>query len=177
MKKGLLAISIFAALLMGAVVVPSGPANADTISFDLTQGNTAISGFAGPYATVTITASGGNATVTFTGDNGYLIGDGGSVGLNVVGGTATLSNFSWTGGNGFTAFTDAGSSQLDGFGTFNSTANNFDGAASAVTSVTFTVSGTFANASSVLFPNPSGHTAASHIFILNASATTCGDPL
>jgi hypothetical protein len=62
-------------------------AKADT-TYTLSQGNAAISGFAGPYATATVhLVDSTHATVTFTSNtvagNIYLLGDGGSVAVNV----------------------------------------------------------------------------------------------
>ena len=92
----------------------------------------------------------------------------------------TIGNFSWTGGNGSTSFSDGGSGNVDGFGTFNQTTNNHDGFASAVTSVTFTLtltSGSWANAMSVLVlttGNNGGWLAAAHIFAIGNSSISTG---
>ncbi|PYK24065.1 MAG: hypothetical protein DME59_14895 [Verrucomicrobia bacterium] len=158
-------------------------AKADTYSFDLNVGNSAISGFSGPYANVSITTAGPSATsatVTFTAYSGFLIGDGSSANVNVNGAGWTIGNFSWTGGNGSTSFSDGGSGNVDGFGTFNQTTNNHDGFASAVTSVTFTLtltSGSWANAMSVLVlttGNNGGWLAAAHIFAIGNSSISTG---
>src|SRR6266699_2856420 len=94
----------------------------------LNQGNSAISGFSGPYGTVTITLVGQTATVTFTSNtvagNIYLFGDGGSVALNVNASTFTVGTVTGTNaGVGFTPgpFTTniAAGQHEDGFGTFN----------------------------------------------------------
>src|SRR6266581_3060741 len=70
---------------------------ADQITFDLTVGNPAISGFTGPYANVTVNLTNSTtATITMTSytQNGniYLFGDGGTIGLNVNSSNFTLSS-------------------------------------------------------------------------------------
>src|SRR5215471_13755849 len=108
-------------------------AKADTFSFNLNVGNSAISGFTGPYVHVVVDrTTTTTATVTFTSltnsGNIYLMGDGGSVGLNVVG----SGTFTVTGSNSGTGFTPGpysggGAGNEDGFGVFNLTVNSFDG--------------------------------------------------
>ncbi len=71
-------------------------ASADTISFTINTPNTAISGFTGPYATVTVNRTSTTmATITFTSDtaagNIYLMGDGSSVDVNVNATSWTVS--------------------------------------------------------------------------------------
>src|SRR5216683_1185551 len=84
-----------------AVVVLLGlsaqQSRADQISFDLTVGNPAISGFTGPYANVVVNrTSTTTATITMSsytvGGNIYLFGDGGTIGLNVNSSNFTLSS-------------------------------------------------------------------------------------
>jgi hypothetical protein len=82
-------------------------AKADLFSFDLGIGNSAISGFPGPYANVEVNrTSNSTATITFTslinGGNIYLLGDGGTAGVNVSG-AFTLGAIS--GSNSGTGFT------------------------------------------------------------------------
>src|ERR1700746_434412 len=76
-------------------------AKADTV-YTLSQGNTAISGFPGPYGTATVhLVDATHATVTFASNtvagNIYLFGDGGSVAVNVNATTFTVSGI--TGSN------------------------------------------------------------------------------
>jgi hypothetical protein len=84
------------------------------------------------------------------------------------------NSFSWTGGNANTAFSDGGSKNADGFGSFNQTTDNFDGFTAAVTSVSFVLSGSWANAMSVLTANASGWLAAAHIFVIGDQTVLTG---
>jgi PEP-CTERM motif len=153
-------------------------AQATTITFDLTTPNSAMSGFLGPYATVSITASGGNATfvVTALSRDGYdyRLGDGGSFAFNS---TQTVSvNFltlTYTDGSGATSFSNGGSGNTDdGFGYFSNSIDNFDGNGASVKSITFTtMGGAFADAEHVLVANSGGFEAAAHIFV---QGPTCG---
>jgi len=155
-------------------------ASADTI-FDLGTGNTAISGFPGPYAEVDVAlVDATHATITFTsltsGGNIYLMGDGGTVAVNVNATTWTLSGI--TGSNSGTGFTpgpysDGGAGNLDGFGVFNQTINSFDGYTHSSDTVSFSLentSGTWADSDAVLTPNASGAQAAAHIFVTSLPA-------
>ena len=149
-------------------------AKADIYSFDLTNGNSAISGFPGPYANVQVSTSGPNATtatITFTAYSGFLIGaaQAADVNVNKTGTSWSIGSFSWTGGNANTDFTDSGAGNADGFGSFNQTTKNFDGFTSAVSMVSFVltnIGGSWANALSVLTANLSGWLAAAHIFVI-----------
>lgn len=164
-----------------ALAVASTPASADLI-FSLGTGNSAISGFTGPYATVDVhLVSATVATIKFTSDtaagNIYLLGDGGTVGVNVNAATWTLSGI--TGSNAGTGFTpgpwsDGGAGNEDGFGSFNQTINSFDGFTHSSDTVSFTLtntSGTWASDTAVLTATDP---AAAHIFVTafpaNASA-------
>jgi hypothetical protein len=180
LRKIAISLATFAIVAFGSAVA----ARADSVTFNLTNPNPAISGFTGPYASVLVNrTSTTTATITVTGlTNGaftYLIGDGGSVGLNFnlgSGSVALTGTPTFTGGNASTAFTSGGAGNEDGFGNFNFTLNNFDGFTSAVTRVTFSVTlsgSTWAAVSNVLTPNASGNSAAAHIFV---SSSTCTDP-
>ena len=157
-------------------------AKADTFySFDLNVGNAALTsaGFNGPYATVTVDlVDSTHATITFAADPGYLIGGAQAAGVNVSGSFQLVANsFSWIGGNASTAFSDGGANNLDGFGSFNQTIDNFDGFNTAVTSLSFkllaTNGNTWANAMSVLTGNLSW-LAAAHIFAIASSSVLTG---
>ncbi len=81
MKKIVFALGIFLPLLMAL------NASADSV-FNLDTGNSAISGYTGPYASVDVNLTSATmATITFTSltnsGNIYLMGGGGSVGVNV----------------------------------------------------------------------------------------------
>ena len=152
------------------------PAKADSITFDLTTGNSAISGYPGPYASVLVNrTSTTTATITFTSltnsGNIYLLGGAGSVAVNVNAASFTLGPI--TGSNAGTGFTpgdwsDGGSGNEDGFGSFNQTIDSFDGYTHSSNSISFSLtdtSGTWANAMAVLLANDRGSLAAAHIFV------------
>jgi len=162
-KKGGL-ISSFAIGIVLVLTLGASGAWADQLTYTLGTPNGALQPYTGPYADVTVSVTGGVATITATARSGFLIGDGGSVGLNTAA-AQTASGFSWSGGNGNTAFTNGGTGNEDGFGSFKTSANNFDGYNSSVTSVTFTISGTYADAASVLVANSQGAKVAAHIFV------------
>jgi hypothetical protein len=177
----LLAVVAFACWFLGQVA-------ADTISFDLGQGNPAISGYPGPYATVTVNWTDlTHATITFTSltnsGNIYLLGDGGSVGVNVNATSWTLGTI--TGSNAGTGFTpgpwsDGGSGNEDGWGSFNQTINSFDGFTSSSDTISFILtdtSGNWATANDVLTGNADGYRAAAHIFVTASPATASNGAL
>src|SRR4030095_10758007 len=98
------------ALLSGvALAIGVGAAKADVISFDLGVGNLALSGFPGPYASVEVNRlTDTTATITFdsltNAGNIYVMGDGGTVGLN---GNGTFTDtFSGSVPAGFRRFRD-----------------------------------------------------------------------
>jgi PEP-CTERM motif len=139
-KTWLLAVAVLAVVALVAAVPV---ARAD--DFQLTVPNTGLAGFAGPYADITLTLL--NSTqvqISITGDTfsggQYFLGDGSTFAFNFSGtGSISLGSFSWTGGNASTAFSDGGSGTVDGFGNFTNTINDFDGATSAVTFLSFIV--------------------------------------
>jgi VPDSG-CTERM motif len=179
MKKGIfLKYTALIAVLGAAFTVQ--PAKADFL-FDLTAGNSAISGFPGPYAQVDVNrTSATTATITFTSltnsGNIYLLGDGGSVDVNVNATTFTLGAI--TGSNAGTGFTpgpysNSGSGNVDGFGVFNQTITSFDGFTHSSDTISFSLtntSGTWATANSVLTANANGALAGAHIFITSSPA-------
>jgi hypothetical protein len=157
------------------------PASADSFTFDLTVGNSALSGNPGPYGTVTVDlTTPTTATVTFDANagGGFLFIDSSIADVNVNATSWTISGFSETNppGFGFVApdtVTDGGSGTVDGFGTFNQTSNNTDGFADAASQVVFTLtdtSGTWASAANVLTPNADGNTVAAHIAVCDSGA-------
>ena len=171
-------IKYIAAVLIA--IAGMGLQQADAFTSLLNNGNPAISGFQGPYGTVTITlVNSTTATVTFTASTQiiggityqYMFGDGSSVAVN-TNGAASVSGISGTcvGCVGITpgAYTAAGSGNVDGFGVLNQTINDFDGFTHAATVVTFTLtktSGTWASDASVLIANANGALVAAHIFV------------
>lgn len=182
-RKSLLAAIGGVGLALGA-----GGASADHIDFTLSLGNSAISGFSGPYAEVDVNrTSSTTATITFTSDtvggNIYLMGDGGTVGVNVNAATWTLSSITGSNsGTGFTPgpFSDGGAGNEDGFGSFNQTINSFDGFTHSSDTVSFVLTntgGTWASAANVLTGNADGNTAAAHIFVTSSPANASNGAL
>ncbi len=164
-----LSLAVLAVLLTAA----APPASADSITISITNPNTALAGLTSPFATVTINCSSTTScTVTFTADsaNGYQLMDSSAADLNVNGSFA-VSSYSTTtlAGSGFTSNTATfgGAGQVDGFGNFNLTTNLNDGSASAVNTISFTITATngnsWADAAAVLTPNSGGSTAAVHV--------------
>src|ERR1051325_7013906 len=87
----------FAACVALASIFAAGTASADSITFDITDGN--LSGYSGPYALVTVKlTSSTTATISFTSLNDgtylYLMGDGGSAAVNVNATSFTVSDIS-----------------------------------------------------------------------------------
>jgi len=174
MKRILFVLSMLL-VLMNAV-----SASADTITFDLTNPNSAISSYTAPYAEVTVNLTSlTTATITFTAENNYTLGDGSTVGLNVNATSFTATNPTET--NIYFGFTptykrtNIFSQTVDGFGLFNFTIDNQDGWRDSATAITFTLtntSGTWADASSVLIANAGGSIAAAHIFVPNNDPPT-----
>jgi len=184
--KTLRCYAIVGALLLLLLTLGATPASADTITLSL--GNTAISGYSGPYATVDVTLTDStHATVTFSGNTvgGYtfLMGDGGAVALNTNGtASVNVAGITFLQLPGFTtaSFEAGGAGNEDGFGKFNFSLNDKtiggSGYTGAVTSVTFNLTnttGTWASATNVLTPNSGGYTAAAHIFVCNSSSGPC----
>ncbi len=178
-------------LVATALVLAMGSvAKADEISFDLTLGNSGLNGYAGPYAQVTVdltTAT--SATITFAAYEGYTIGGAQAVDVNVnaasfsVGTPTEDASAPWA--TGYTPtlkqtpHSDSwlGSGNVDGFGSFNLTIDNFDGNKDSATTISFVLtdlSGTWSGASDVLANNTDGYPAAAHIFVCGpGGATTC----
>jgi hypothetical protein len=174
------------ALLLGLAPL----AHADFTS-TLGSGNSAISGFAGPYATVDVAlVNSTTATITFTSNtvngNIYLMGDDGqgAVAVNVSASAFSVSGI--TGSNSGTGFTvgpltlNSGSTSMDGFGSFNLGIDDFDGFTHSADTISFTVtntSGTWASAADVLTANANGNDAAAHIFVTSSPANASNTAL
>ncbi|MGH8099805.1 MAG: hypothetical protein ACREIW_00810 [Chthoniobacterales bacterium] len=155
-------------------------AKADFV-FNLTVGNSAISGYPAPYAQVDVNLTSSTmATVTFTSllnsGNIYLFGAVSSVDVNVNATAFTLTGI--TGSNAGTGFSPGIYSQgsagnVSQFGVFNGIVDSFDGYTHSSDNISFTLtntSGTWATAASVLAPNSSGNLAAAHIFVATSPA-------
>lgn len=178
MKRTNIAWSTAVLVAAGLMMVPSAKAS---FTFTLGTGNSAISGYSGPYAQVDVNLTDStHATITFTsltaGGNTYLMGDGGTVGVN-VNGTYTLGAVSESNaGTGFTpTYKNNTPGTEDGFGSFNLSLNNKDGFGDAADTITFTItdtSGTWASDSDVLTANAGGSLAAAHIFVTSSPASS-----
>lgn len=180
-KKNMKKLKYFAPILIAIACFGLQQAKADIISFDLGTGNAALFGFPGPYAHVVVDRSTSTtATITFTSltnsGNIYLMGDGGTVGVNVNAASWTVGSLTASnGGTGFSAsqIASAGAGNLDGFGSFNQTFDSFDGFTHSSDTVSFILtntSGTWASASAVLTGNALGFTAGAHIFVTASPA-------
>ncbi len=159
---------------VAGIVLSVSPAFADLM---LTIGtpNAALSAYTGPYATADIhLVDSTHATVTFTsltnGGNIYLMGDGGSVALNVNGAFSVASVTGTNSISGFTPgpYTQASGSE-DGFGKFNLQEDSDDGFTNTATTITVSltaISGnSWASESNVLTANANGSLAAVHAFV------------
>jgi hypothetical protein len=179
----------FASAFALALGIAAMPARADLI-FNLGTGNSAISGFPGPYATVDVhLVDSTHATVEFTSltnsGNIYLMGDGGSVGVNVNASSWGLSFLTHSNsGTGFTNgvgfLSSGGAGNEDGFGSFNQTVNTFDGFTHSADDIKIALqntSGTWADANSVLTGNSQGQLAAAHIFVTSSPANAANGAL
>jgi hypothetical protein len=187
-NRRLSAILIMAtAALLGLLTV--GAPRASALNFDLTGSNLG-SGFDGPFVNVDVSLSGQTATFTFTSlsDSNYiyLMGDGGSVALSLN--TSSADFGAITGENSLSGFstTDAdysyqdppGTSQLDGFGSFNVTVRSFDGFTHSSTEISFSVTNTdlsnpWLTDADVLIANADGNLAAAHVFACSIDPDPC----
>jgi hypothetical protein len=162
MKK----LKYIAPILIAVACFGLHQAKADTISYSLSQPNTPSLGN-GPFGTVTVTLTGGVATIRFDAASGYLFGDGQAVDVNVNGsfilGAITSSNGTFT--------QETTGHNVDGFGDFNLriTEGNFSNGA---TWVQFTLTGgSWASASQVLTPNELNWLVAAHVFSVDGQLT------
>jgi hypothetical protein len=168
-------------VVLAAVALLAAPQARATLTFSLNTGNSAISGFPGPYGTVQITrVDNNNATVTLTALGSYSFGDGGLLGLNLTG---TGLGFTFTsgtvvgGGAALAAnYNLGGAGNEDGFGNFTFTINTAGQAATlSVTSLTINISntsGAWTTENSILALNNKNLDVAGHVFINDANGTT-----
>jgi hypothetical protein len=176
---------LIALTMLLSVMVAGSSSKADTISYLLGLGNPPVAAFTRPNVDVLVDrTSTTTATITFTslsnGSETFLLGNGGSAGVNVNAASWSLSSILGVNvGTGFTPgpFSDAGSGNQDGFGSFNQKVDSFDGythTTSALDFVLTNLSGTWASAADVLTPNASGYVAAAHVFVAScATAAGC----
>jgi hypothetical protein len=156
-------------LSMLLVLLTAVSALADQITYQITDPNAALASYTPPFATVLVDRTDTtHATITVTRVSPYLIGDGRSVDVNTNGGSATVSNVAWTGGNNNTAFESYGAGNISEFGDFNIALKFKDGFLSAVISISFdllnTSAETWDSASDVLALNNKNYLVAAHIF-------------
>jgi PEP-CTERM motif len=170
--------SMILALLV--LVCLSSRAQADSITYDLSALN--ISGYTGPYGTVTVDrTSSTTATVTFdsltNGGYEYLFGANSAADVNVNASTWTISSISGT--PAFTTggtLSDGGSGTVDGWGVFNQNVNDKVSFPGSYTEISFTLtdtSGTWANAGSVLTANGKGYYVGAHIITCAGGTSSC----
>ena len=183
MKKPITSLVVMTMLALFMSCIP--PALADSIAtIDLTSPNAALSGYTGPFATLTIDlTSSTTATITFTSDvhSGYiyLMGGTNAVDLNVNAtsfAVSTISGTNFMSGFQTPSLSNGGSGNVDGFGTLNLNINAFDGFTHSATSISFTLtntSGTWGTANDVLIANSNGALAAIHGFACLDSPNVC----
>jgi len=180
-------IRYFVAILTAIAGLSLQQAKADFV-FNLTFGNPAISGFAGPYAQVDVNLTSSTmATVTFTSllnsGNIYLFGATSSVDVNVNASAFTLTGITGSNsGAGFTPgiYSQGSAGNVSQFGVFNGIVDSFDGYTHSSDNISFTLtntSGIWASAASVLAPNSDGYLAAAHIFVTSSPADAANGAL
>jgi PEP-CTERM motif len=186
LTKGLFRKTAVCATVLAAIFVLSATAaKADSITYSLSQGNTSLSPYPGPYGQVTVTlTSTTTATITFDscGPDGddvcsnssylFVMGGANAAGVNVNSTSWTLGPVSGSNSEpGFTPgpWSDGGLWVGGGsFGSFNQTVTSFDGFKHSSTEISFTLtndSGTWASASDVLTANADGNLAEMHGFV------------
>lgn len=149
------------------------PASAAFI-YGLTASNGGVPG-AGPFGSVTVTLlDATHANVAFASNtaDGYWFLGAGSVGVNANGAatTSAIIGNALAGGpcpaGGNACYSDAGSGNLDGFGTFSNRVDTTDGFSNRSSSISFTLtksSGSWASDSVVLLNNANAYLAGAHI--------------
>jgi PEP-CTERM motif len=172
-----LSLSGAAGVALGALAF-TVPAHA-TIVETINTPNSALSGLAGPYAQVSVTAVDANtASIVFTslttGGATFLMGDGGTADLN-VNGAYTLGTVTESGLAAFSPSFDSNSpGQVDGFGRFNLRLVNDDGYGDTANSISFQITNTtglWTTDAAVLTDNANGANAAIHAFACTAPCT------
>jgi hypothetical protein len=165
-------IKYIAAVLIAIAGLGLQQAKAIT-TYSLSAGNSAISGYPAPYGSASVSLVGNTATITFTAANTaafqYMFGDGGSVAVNVNGaftlGAITGTHLPGFGFQNAEGYSNGGAGNEDGFGSFNLTINSSDGYTRSSNSISFTLTGSWANEASVLTANANGALVGAHIFV------------
>ncbi len=177
------------AALLGAVLLAgvSGPASALTLELGL--GNTSIADKPAPFGSVEVTyLSPTTATIRFISNLGpiggfrYGFGDGSMVAYNladagnVSSALSTATAAPWASlAAGYPV--SGGSGVVDGWGTFNTRWNNFDGFSYCVADITFNLtrtSGAWSSDADILALNDKDQYVAAHIFVANEDGTNTG---
>ena len=167
-------VRAFLFVTIAFLVVGATGALADTFSSELNVGNSAISGYAGPYGTVGVNlTSSTSATIVFTAADGFQFGGANIVDANINAASWSISGLTGTPISGFSGpqLSNTGSGTVDGFGVLNQTFKEFDGYGYSLKTVSFTVtdlSGTWASAANVLTGNAGGFDAGAHVFACSA---------
>jgi hypothetical protein len=153
---------------------------ADMVTFAITVPNSQLSSFPGPYGKVVVTADGtGPAKITLAQvdpSSPYFFFDSHVFAINPSL-DATVSFLTWTAKPGDTKIphvTQVAAGNVSEFGDFPIVFKNFDGPHAGVISISFTltpISGSFADAASVLETNSKGYLAAAHIYPQDGSLT------
>jgi len=175
--------SLLAGLAAFGALAFVAPAHA-TIIEQISTPNSALSGFTGPYAQVSITRVNNNtANIVFTSltTNGitFLMADGGSADLN-VNGAYTLGAVSATGPFTPPTFVANIPGQVDGFGQFDLSLNFFDGYTNAANQISFQITnatGLWTSDAAVLTNNANGSNAAIHAFACTSPCTAAAGAL
>lgn len=175
LKRG--SLWLVAGIALAFIAQPAAAA----FTYTLTEPNSAISPYPAPYGTVDVTRiDDTHALISATADNTggffYLFGDGGTLGLNTVGGDASLFG-SVTGTQpgvgtpsaGAGPYSQGAAGNEDGFGKFNFTLDSFDGASHASSTISFEIvnnsSTPWTADDTVLTANSQGALVAGHIFV------------
>jgi len=170
-------MALVAALFMLTLGLPS--ASADTFDYTLNVGNSNISSFPGPYGTVDVNRTGTTtATITFTADPGFRLGDSGP---GQAGFGVNVNAASWAVGSVLpSSYTNGAAGGLDGTGNFNQTFFDNGGFPASVTMFSFNITaaaGTnWTQASQVLLANSGGSlgnfAVAAHVFVCDQPGCT-----
>ncbi len=183
MKKSVISIlgSIGLVLIVLGLSINASALPIDSTTIYLSVPNTGLSPYTGPYASIEIdlmssTTASVIATGLTSGNLQYLLGGNGALDLSTLGGSATASGFSWTGGNNKTSFSQGTSGNISEFGNFNVVIDGFDGFKSAVNTLNFSLvdnsATTWSSALGVLTLNDKDFLAAGHIFV---KGTACAE--
>jgi hypothetical protein len=156
-------------LLLGMLLVLGMTTSgwASTAHYDLTQPGGLN------YGTVDISYSGTTASFDVKTATGYMMGDGGMFDFNVAGGAVlgAVSNIVESPANSQTVSVILDSiSPVNGWGHFNTEIENGN-FSDKIGELTFNLTGTWANAASILMANDDGRNVAAHIYSIGSGNT------